>query len=180
MMRNPRDQSRHRKCDSYSAKCQGFTMIEAVMSIIIVGIMYVAALQTVASSRITEAITADNRRGHELAQQLLAEITPLPYWDPVNLAGLGPNTTEQATGNRSLFNDVDDYNNWSASPPKRKDGSTIAGFDEWTRTVKVVWVEAANPSTVRSSETNFKRITVTVKRRDKVVATMIALRGNAD
>ncbi len=158
----------------------GFTLIETVVSVGIVGVMYVAALHTVGSARITEAITADNRRGHELAQQLLAEITPLPYWDPVGGGAiLGPGGPE-VTGNRSLFNDVDDYHKWSASPPQRKDGGIIAGFDGWTRSVMVEWVDPRNLKSVRSSETNLKRITITVSRGKKVVATMVTLRGNVD
>lgn len=159
---------------------RGFTLIEAVISVGIVGVMYVAALHTVGSARITEAITADNRRGHELAQQLLAEIAPLPYWDPVVGGGaLGPGGPEM-TGNRSLFNDVDDYHRWSASPPQRKDGTKLTGFDDWTRSVVVEWLDPADLRTVRNYETQLKRITVTVNRRDKVVATMTALRANVD
>lgn len=160
---------------------RGFTLIETMVSIVIVSVMYAAALHTVGATRVAEALIADQRRGHELARQLMSEIIALPYRDPVSDTGvLGPRATEEAAGNRSLFNDVDDYDNWTEQPPQLKEGTKLTGLDDWERTVKVVWIDPDNLDNTRSTETGLKRITVTVSRRDKVIATLHALKADVD
>jgi MSHA pilin protein MshD len=159
---------------------KGFTLIEAIMSILIVGVMYVAALQTLGASRVGQATIADQRRGYELAQQLLAEIVSQPYADPVTGATtFGPEAGE-ATGNRSQFDDVDDYNGWSEQPPKLKDGTAISNLSDWTRRVTVAWVDPSNLDTNRLNESGIKRITVTISRGLKPIATLNALKANVN
>src|SRR5690349_18095656 len=122
----------------------GFTLVESIMSILIVGVMYVAALNTLGASRVSQATIADQRRGHELAQQLLVEIVALPYADPTTgTTTFGPEAGESTTS-RSLFDDIDDYNGWSETPPKLKDGTTISNLTNWSRRVTVEWVKTNN------------------------------------
>ena len=158
----------------------GFTLIESVMSVLIIAVMYAAVLNTVGSSRQTQVAVTLNRKGHELAEHLMSEIMQQPYWDPVLQAGMGPSSAEAATGNRSLFNDVDDYNNWTKSPPQYKSGAAIPGFDGWERKVKISWVQAANPQNTQGSESGIKRIEVTTSLNGKVYATLTTLRANID
>lgn len=156
-------------------------MIESIMAILIISVMYVAALNTVGASRVSEALIANQRKGHQLAQQLLSEIVMLPYVDPVFDSGaLGPSSAEAATGDRSLFNDVDDYHLWTEGPPQNKNGSVMSDLSEWKRAVVVAWVDPSNIEQTRSGETNLKRITVTVSLRGKTVATLQAIRAKVD
>lgn len=150
-------------------------MVEVVVAIVIVGLMYVAAMNTLGATRVGHYKIARQQRALLLAHGLMAEITQQPYWDPVNQAGLGPAAEETVPGDRSLYDDVDDYTGWSAAPPETKDGTPLTGYDDWRRDVKVVWID---PSTLNEvgSESGVKRITVTVQERGVFVTELVAYR----
>jgi prepilin-type N-terminal cleavage/methylation domain-containing protein len=157
----------------------GFTLVEAMMSILIVGVMFVAALQTLGSSRLSQATIANQRRGYELAQQLLAEMIALPYKEPAGGTTNGPDTGE-VNGKRSLFDDIDDYHAWTEQPPALKDGTALTNLADWSRRVTVTWVDPASIDTTRGTESGMKRITVSVSRGLKPVASLTALRANVE
>lgn len=170
-----------RRAPGRRARRRAFTLIEAVIAIAIVGIMLAAALNTVGASRTSQSLTALRRQGHGLAEQLLSEILQQPYQDPVEAASiLGPAASETATGNRTLFNDVDDYDGWKASPPQYRDGSVTAFSSDWQRKVKVCWVNPANLSQKVHADAGVKRIVVEVTFNKKPVATLTAYRCNVD
>jgi type II secretory pathway pseudopilin PulG len=159
---------------------RGLTLVEAVVSIVIVSVMLVAALSTVAAARTTQGRTADRARAQLLAQALMAEILQHSYNDPDVPSGtLGPEAGEAATGNRSLFNDVDDWHGWSACPPQNKDGTEIPDLSGWCRSVVVEWADPTNLTRVAKSDSGVKRITVIVTRDGAVLATMVAVRTGA-
>ena len=167
----------------------GFTLIEAVFSMLLVSVMFVAAMSATSASAIAQAHSADKGRGNLLAQALMSEIVVQPYTDPnVNSTTLGPDpgdTTNPPT--RSKFNDVDDYDGWFESPPQNRDGTVIGStnpdgsvtsyYPGWSRKVSVVWVNPSNLMTSVSSESGVKRITVTVSHNNAVIATCVAVRA---
>lgn len=167
----------------------GFTLIEAVFSILLVSLMLVAAMRATSASAVAQVHSADNGRGNLLAQSLMSEILVQPYSDPnVNSTKIGPDpgdTTNPAT--RSKFNDVDDYDGWFESPPQNRDGTVIGStnpdgsitsfYPGWSRKVSVVWVTSSNLTTPVASETGVKRITVTVSHNNAVIATCVAIRS---
>ena len=138
----------------------GFTMVEAVISTIIVAVMLVAALSAVGASRVIQHKVSLHNRGRLLAVSLMEEIVQQAYEEPNGPVAFGPESGEQTTV-RSDFDDVDDYHGWSEAPPTEKDGSTILQADGWQRAVTVEWVDPTDPTAVQSSETGAKRITVT-------------------
>lgn len=155
---------------------RGFTMVEAVVSIVIVGAMLTAALSAVGASRGGQLSAANRSRGLMLAEDLMSEALALDYAGAAEVT-LGRTAAEAATGNRSLFNDVDDYTNWSETPPRDRSGAVIDGFTGWTRGVAVAWVSTANPTLVQGSDTGLKRVTVTVSWNGKVMARLMGLRS---
>lgn len=147
------------------------------MSMLIVSVMLVAALNTVGASRATARDTAERGRAALLAQDLMDEILEQQYEDPEFAPGsFGRNATEASTGDRSLFDDVDDYHGWSESPPEARDGTALAGFDGWERSVTVAWADPSNLNLSSGSDTRIKRITVTVKFNGRVLAEKVGLR----
>jgi prepilin-type N-terminal cleavage/methylation domain-containing protein len=154
----------------------GFTLVEVIISVLIVGILFTAALQAAAAARVADYLVANRNRGALLAQGLMDEITQKAYKNPT-LPVFGPESGETS---RSAFNDVDDYHNWSESPPQNPDGTSVPDYTNWTRTVTVEWVPSTDlTGPASASETGLKRITVTVKFKDKPVASVVALRANA-
>jgi MSHA pilin protein MshD len=157
-----------------------FTLTEAVVSIAIVGVMLVAALNTVGASQTTRKTMGDRSRGMLLAEDLMSEILQQHYEDPdYALGSFGLAAAEVGDGSRALWEDVDDYDGWSASPPQAKDGTELTGFDGWTRAVSVSWVTRADPAVVSASDTGVKVVVVTVSCDGQEVATLTALRTRA-
>lgn len=154
----------------------GFTLVEAAMSVAIVSTVFAVAMSTVGASRTAMATMATRATANALAQQLLAECIEQPYWSPIYHSGFGPSADEAATGNRSLFDDVDDYHGWSASPPQLKDGTVLTQYAGWTRTVRTPWVNPANPTQEVNYESGVKCIIVEVKRGNVVLASRYALK----
>jgi len=179
-MRKERDETRRSGSGSRRPRWTAFTLIEVVISTLIVSLMLVAGLQAVGAVRAAGQWVDGRGCGMLLAQDLLAEILQQAYADPAwGLGTLGPGADETVTGNRSLYDDVDDYNGWQASPPQYKDGTPIAWATGYERAVAVTWVNPNNPNQVVGSESNVKRITVTVRRNGKEVAQLVALRTTA-
>jgi type II secretory pathway pseudopilin PulG len=154
-----------------------FTLVEASVSVVLVGVLLVAAMTVAARSAQTRYAQKDMTRGLSLARQLLAEIVQDAYEQPgVTTTTLGPESGET----RATFNDVDDFNGWVESPPADATGIPIPGFAGWSRAVKVEWVtplvsgNTFNPSAV---ETGLKRITVTVTAPSGQISTAVALRS---
>lgn len=154
---------------------KAFTVVEAVIATVIVSVMLVAALSTVGASRLIQHKVSLRNRGRLLAESLMAEIVQQAYEDPSDPVVFGPESGEETT-DRSDFDDVDDYHNWSQSPPKDKDGGAISQADGWQRTVTVQWVDDLDPAQVRASETYVKRITVAAKHNNITHATLVAIR----
>lgn len=134
---------------------RGFTLIEAIISTLIVAGIFVAALTTVGAARATEAIDTERARGMLLAQELMNEILQQP------------------------FDDVDDYNGRTESPPVDRDGDALPGFTGWTRSVRVEWVRLDAPNAAASPGSGVKRVTVTVQHAGRVAAELSALRTAA-
>jgi MSHA pilin protein MshD len=152
----------------------GMTLLEVMLSILILAVMFTAALETVRASLGSQATVFERSRGLLLAQDLMAEILQQKYVEPYETPTFGPEATETG-GTRAGFDDVDDYNNWTESPPQAKDGTVLAGLNGWSRTVRVVRVSPEDFSAVSTVETGVKRVTVTVSHGDKTAASLVMI-----
>ena len=157
---------------------RSFTLVEAVISTVIVGIMFVAAMSVLGATAVSKRSTQQQALGYSLAQDLMNEILIQPYEDPTQTAVFGRESGEGGV-NRIDFDDVDDYESWSATPPEDKNGTSLTGYDQWTRSVDISFVKPTDLQTELLSRTGVKRIAVTVSR-DGIVATqLIAIRTHA-
>lgn len=143
------------------------------MSMLVVGLMLVAALNTVGASRVTQTRNAEQSLGPMLAEDLMTEILSQAYEEPVDTPGFGRES--ESGGDRADWDDVDDYDGWSASPPQTKDGTDIPDLDGWGRSVIVQWVTPTMLNVV-GANTDVKRIDVTVTHMDRVVSELSVVR----
>jgi hypothetical protein len=89
---------------------------------------------------------------------------------------IGPEIDE-GTSTRLDFDDVDDYDGWTASPPQEKDGTELTEYAGWTRNVTVEFVDAFAPGgSATVSDTGAKRITVTVTDPRGAETTVVSVR----
>ena len=157
---------------------RGTTLIECVTATLIVGVLLVTALNSAGSSmRMTQGID-DRGRAQRLAGDLMNEIHLEAYQEPDGSVSLGPDPGE-TTGNRSLFDDVDDYHNWTSSPPTDASGNTLAGFTGWTQSVVITWADATTLGTTASTNTGLKKITVTISKSGTTLASIAGYRSIA-
>lgn len=179
---------------------RGYTLIEVAISTIIVSVTLVAALQAVAASRVNQRNTGDRARAVQLAQTLLAEITRQSYIEPTDTPVFGRESGELNTS-RAAYDDVDDYHNWSATPPQYKDGTTVPDGSGWTQEVSVQYLWSTDfvpppPGSVPVGtldstldalgvtllaqggvDTGIKQITVTIRRGGDVIARLRGIRS---
>lgn len=157
---------------------RGFTMVESLISMIIIGVTLVAAMNTVSSARKRDRWIGDVSRAATLASDLLAEVSSQQYADSSDSAMVfGPTATESATGNRSLFNDVNDYQNWSETTLRARNGTSLGYSASWSRSVKVDFLDPTDGTTVVTTDKGLARVTVTVTKSGKTVATLSTLRS---
>ena len=139
---------------------RGLTLTEVSIASLLVGVMAIGAMRSVGVAARTRATIVKGLNGSGLAEQLLSEVLRAKYEDPDEAgAPLGTDTGEAAP--RANFDDVDDYQNWDASPPVDSAGVLVPGYTGWRREVFVKYVV---PGTLANSgsDTGLKHVQVRV------------------
>jgi len=154
---------------------RGFSMVEAVFCVVLVSGLVVVSLDTLGASKMAQKNLGDRAVGQLLASSLMSEILNLSYEDPNDAPLFGLELLENPL-TRWLFDDVDDYSSWTASPPQNRDGTVIPGLTGWAQTVQVVHVDPADFSVQKITDSGVKRITVTITHNNVVVATLVAVK----
>ena len=157
---------------------RGCSLIEAAFSIVLIAVMFAAVMTTVGAARIVRYKTDGRSRGSTLAHDLMAEILQATYEEPDGPASLGRDAGESG-GSRKDFDDIDDYDTWTAEPPELKNGTPLSLPAGWSRWVEVQWIVANNFTLTSGTETDVKRIIVTVKHKNVTMAQITAIRTRA-
>ncbi|MBU2870301.1 prepilin-type N-terminal cleavage/methylation domain-containing protein [Colwellia sp. E2M01] len=159
-----------RQFTSLVKKQQGFTLIELIIGIVILTISLAIVSTLIAPADEKSADNVLQIKASELAQSLMNDITSRAFDDNSDMSGgrvrcdeagtaactttLGPETGED---NRNLFDDVDDFHNYSDK--KNSTGDDIdGGYDQFKISVKVIYAGEDLGLANRLA----KRITVTV------------------
>lgn len=145
---------------------KGITLLEVVISSLLISLLTIGALKTTGGALRTWYQVSSQYDETILAGQLLEEILQTSYEDPDETPEFGRESHEtQSPSNRLEFDDTDDYDNWSESPPKTKDGTALAGFTGWIRSVDIKKLSDSSPEgniADGATDQGLKRITVTV------------------
>ncbi len=151
------------------------TLVEVVVSTLIVGLMTVAALNGLGAATRSSQSAGNRGVALGLADDLMAEVLATAYSDPDGAATFGLESGEAAP--RDNFDDVDDFNGWNQKPPKAADGTTIADRADWRQRVTVELVVPTNPSqeTAGAIDQGAKRICVKIEYNDVVLAEQYAV-----
>lgn len=160
---------------------RGLSLAEVAVCTLLVGVLMVASLSTVESSLHTWRAASGSSDGSALAKQLLDEIMLLTYAEDVGTGNnYGPEageTTSPAT--RSRFDDLDDFDDWTASPPQDAAGNPLSGYAGWTRSVVVRKLDS-DGEVVGDNATDhgLRQITVTVTSPDGNVTSVVGWRSS--
>jgi MSHA pilin protein MshD len=144
------------------ASRRGFTLVEVLLTILVIGVGLTASMRAMPVLIQVSRATHEQLIAQQLATDMLAEISMLPYEEPDSTPAFGPESGERTTV-RADFDDIDDYDGWAKSPPIRKDGVQEPNSIGFTRSVTVQNVLATNfTSVVSDGGSDAKRITITV------------------
>jgi type II secretory pathway pseudopilin PulG len=157
----------------------GLTLVEVVASTMIVGVMAVAALNTLGAATRSSQSIGDRAVAQGLADELMAEIMQSAYAEPSGAATFGPDGAEPS-GPRAAFDDIDDYHGWKATPPQFRSGAIIPDRADWQQRVIVARVVPDDPTQTSNTETGAKRIRVLIDFQGQVLAEQVAVRTDTD
>lgn len=148
---------------------RGFTLVEAVVAIAIVGLLLAPAVQTISSISHTRGASLARRQGAALAKELLTEILQCNHVVP---SGMTDGVTRQT------WTVISDFNGLSENPPLAHDGTTLSGWTGWKRSALVELVNPASPGGLSvGTDMGMDRITVTVTSPLGTVTKLVSLRA---
>lgn len=154
---------------------RAFSLVETAIATVLVGGLFVVAMNTLGASRISQSRYAERDQALLLAEDLLNEVLAQAYEDPDGGVVFGIEVGE-VLSLRAGLDDADDYDGYSESPPVDDNGNAVPGATGFTRSVQVHWVELDDPATISKSETGLKRVVVSVSKGGRAT---VSLRGYA-
>lgn len=148
---------------------QGVTLVELVISIVIISIAMVAVLNSFSFSISQSADPLWRNKSLKLAQLYLDEILAKNYDHNTPVGGL-PEVTNPACGSlgpeagetRATYNDVDDYDGTSDSPPVSLVGNLDSSYASYSVSVTVECDGNTVGATGGTPDNHAKKITVSV------------------
>lgn len=166
---------------------RGFTFLEIVVSLTLIAVGIVGLLETLNVSIATLQKARKETIGVILARSLLSEIITKDFCDPedCNSSYLGFEDNETRCGSgSSYFDDVDDYQGYSESPPEKLscvsfENLSFSGahlYSGFTRLVNVSYVDETLNYT--QNATQLKRITVIVSAPGIKNITVVQIKAN--
>jgi Tfp pilus assembly protein PilV len=151
-----------------SARHGGFTLIEAAMVTVIIGVAFTASMG------LFYACTGQNRVANHvtvatmLASNIQEAMAPLPFSDPNPItATFGAETGETLAS----YDDVDDFHGVSITPPIDATRTAIPELSQYTQTITVTQVPTNNLSGSSTSETGAVRVQVVISYQQNPQAT---------
>lgn len=153
----------HGKISAYK-KANGFSLIELVITIVVLGIALSALSGSLFTSVGRNADPLWQSKASQLSQAYLDEILSMRYDESSPLGGgsIGTCSTpgsETGETSRSLYDDVDDYNNYNdlTTTADFLDASVASNYGGYTVSIAVTCVAQGNPTL-----TNSKLIALTI------------------
>ncbi len=158
---------------------RGITLMETVIGSLLVGGVLASTIQLLGPTVRATALADRRVVAAAIAGTMLDEIAAHPFEDPADATdAVGPESDE-VTGSRKAFDDVDDYHGWSGSVLEA-DGSAVDGLGSgWTVQVAVQHVRPSDPSIVQAARSGVKRVVVTVSHGGVLLAERSLLRTSA-
>ena len=144
----------------------GIAYTEVLLSSIILAVIIVSAMKLFANLGRSRQSVVGSDTVQYLALQMIEEIKQQRYNDLNVPLNFGAESGEDAGPGRNLFDDVDDYKDWSASPPQDRNGNELDPYADYTRSVEVSYVAANDFTQIVGSDEGFKRVVITVSRKN--------------
>jgi MSHA pilin protein MshD len=125
----------------------GFTLIEAALTTVIIGVAFVAMLTLFAAGTSINGDTAQITTGMNLAKNVREMAMTMRFTSPTRPATWGRDAGEAANVPAD-WDDLNDLDNVTFDPPVDAAGNAIADLSGWQQTVDVECVDANGLGTV--------------------------------
>ena len=150
-------------------KREGFTLVEVLVAVAIVGIAVSALMVTI------QSVTRANGAGQELtqavylAQAVRERVVLLPFRDPD--PGDADNPPGPDGSDPQFFvDDLDDLMDVTYSPPRNAAGAALLGMNDWAQQIVLEWKDPESlTTTVAPGNSDIIRVTVTIRRDGRAV-----------
>jgi prepilin-type N-terminal cleavage/methylation domain-containing protein len=143
---------------------QGFTLIEAAVATMIVGVGILALVHAMASG------TRVNQQGRNvtqavfLAQEIREWTIRLPFNDP-DPADAGKPPGSDGTNPQTFVDDLDDLMDVTYTPPRNANGQPINDLTGWSQTIQLQWKDPNSLlMTVPNGSSDAILVTVIIRR----------------
>ena len=136
---------------------RAFSLIETTLSTLMVGVLFVASMQTVAWSKKTTMVNMREDIAQNIAQDLLDEVLMQDYQEKT-LYSNGSNLTARG---RPYFRSVNDYAGYTETQIQDKAGNARPELAGWTRKVIVRYIDPEDGSNC-SDDKGIRRVKIFV------------------
>jgi hypothetical protein len=146
--------------------------METALTTIIVGVGVLSLMELLAKGTTSNIQSSDLTTGVNLAKNIRELSLKLAFLDPATPTNWGLDTGESAN-NPAGFNDINDLDGMTYSPPIDSRGQTLSMMSGWTQTIVVHSVDHNSLTTdVPNGTDSAVRVTVTVSHQGQIVTTM--------
>jgi len=144
---------------------RGFTLVEAALTMVIIGTGVVAMLQLLAAGTMSSNSSAELTTAVQLANNVHEIALALPFTCPTNPTS----TTFKDTGGPANYTYLWDLNGDSYKPPLDIRRNQISNYSTWTQQVTVQSVDPTNLDAVRPNSVTLPtaRLTVVILHNNK-------------
>ncbi|MCK4294689.1 MAG: hypothetical protein KAY65_15920 [Planctomycetes bacterium] len=157
-------------------KTNGFTLIEALFAILLVGLAIASLLGANTAFTWTNAAGTDLTTAEFLLEQIKELTTTLPVIDPET--GTATFGLEPEEAGLAAFDDLDDFDGASFSPPIGADSATLNDFAAFTQQVTVENVSSSNFALADGDHNSpFVRVTVSILKNSKEISSASWIRA---
>jgi prepilin-type N-terminal cleavage/methylation domain-containing protein len=139
----------------------GFSFIEVLIAVVLVGIAIASLLAANSSFTMSNSAGTELSTAEFLLEQIKELTVILPVVDPnLGMSTFGPEADETTLAD---YDDLDDFDEMTFSPPISADRATLNGFDAYSQQITVENVSASNFEQVLADHGSyFVRVTAEV------------------
>ena len=163
-----------RRAPACGARRRGFTLMEASLVTVVIGVGVVAMLQLLATGTMVNGYSNEQTTAVNLANNIHEIALGLSFYDPDTPPKATPSWNTPENASNTAFDDILDLDGKTFNPPLDVQRNSIANYSNWTQQVSVKTVGGDQLTSVRPNTVAEPTalVTVTILHNNKPVYQM--------